>query len=265
MRRFWTTKEIAILREWYKPGYYDECRRRLPLRNADCIRAKARVEGFAKRSIKSTPEIDEKLRETYRKTVGTPSLSAFAKSVKRPHWWIRKRAGELGLTMPKALNAVWQPKEIDMLHETAHLTPRSASKHFKLAGFNRSLGAISLRRMIERIGRVQAREDAGIYHASALAEILGVHVNSVSRWHKNHGLPGTRQKNDADLALRIINIKVSDFRKWVIQNPLLVDFSKIPRASQAWFIDLLAGTAGVNVNDANKYGSVGSDKIAEGW
>lgn len=93
------------------------------------------------------------------------AITELAEKIKRPRWYVSRRARELGLKTPRFKEPAWSQAEIQLLHDTAHIHTRNAQQRFKREGFNRSETAIHVKRKRMGISAIQARQDAGLYTA----------------------------------------------------------------------------------------------------
>jgi len=238
--RFWTTREMAILREHYPVGGMDACLAYLE-RPRSTIYQKALALGLHAPGYcgyRERHEVDAEMDMALRRLHETPLLKgaivAFAEQWKRPTWWISKRARELGLKTPRFKELPWTDAEIQILHDTAHITTANARKRLMAAGFNRSETAIHVKRKREGISVKQAKQDAGIYNENQCAELLGVDRKTVGKWAREGELKATFDGV-------FYNVRESDLRRFIVTYPHRVALRKIPDSSRVWFIELVAG------------------------
>lgn len=240
--RFWTTTELAAVREHYPRGGVEAC---LPhvQRNRQSIYQRAAAMGLhapgysgARERWPNDPELDERIRRLHEHPLQRGAIRDFAECVGRPCWYVSRRARELGLKTPRFREPPWTPSEVQLLHDTAHLLPSGARLTFKRSGYTRSDTAIVVKRKRQGILLTQARNDEGLFNANQLSELLGVDRKTVARWITLSELPG---KKRGDLWF----IKDRDLREFIITHPFRVELRKIPDSSRAWFIELLGRKA----------------------
>lgn len=258
-RYFWTTKELAIVRENYPVGGVNACLPLLPTRSRGCIYQQALKLGVrapgqtgVRESWPHDPEIDGRIRRAHEVPLLKGAISELADKLKRPRWYVSKRARELGLKTPRFKESAWSAPEIQLLHDTAHIGTNNARAAFKRAGFNRSETAIHVKRKREGISTALARQDAGLHTAHQLSGLMGVDAKTVTRWISMGELPAKKRGTDrlevqgGDMWV----VAERDLREFVITYPLRIELRKIPDSNRVWFIELLAGRAGVSVEKA---------------
>jgi excisionase family DNA binding protein len=192
---------------------------------------------------KPDADLDARLVWLHQRPMGRGAIMEFAQRIGRPQWWVSRRARELGLKTPRFRELPWSPAEIALLHETAHIGTSNARVRLRKAGFDRSETAIHVKRVREGISVRQARQDAGIYNSNQVAELLGVDRKTATRWIHFGELRATRDGEN-------YSIRESDLRTFIVNYPLRVELRKIPDSNRIWFIELLAGRAGVTVEQA---------------
>lgn len=246
---FWTTQEIALLREHYPQGGINACLPHIN-RTRSSIYQHAHAQGLRAPSAPGvrlhhevTSELDAAIRLLHQRPLLRGAIIEFAARWGRPAWWVSKRARELGLKTPRFREPPWTLAEVEILHDTAHFTPAIASARLRKAGYRRSESAVIVKRKRECIGVTQSRVDAGYMSGSYLAELLGLDRKTPATWVARHGLKGARRWKDGRENDEIV-IREKDFREFVITNPARIELRKIPDSSRAWFIELLAGRAG---------------------
>lgn len=245
MKRFWTTKEVAIVRELYPAGGVDACLavltrpRSAIYQKAAAMKLRAPGVTGVRESWPNDPEIDRQLRLLHEQPLLNGAIVEFARLVRRPVWYVSRRARELGLKTPRFKEEPWSEAEIELLHKTAHIGTANARGAFLRAGFNRSETAIHVKRKRERISVPLAKNDAGIYNANQLAELLGVDRKTVTRWISMDGL---RAEREGDFWL----VTEAHLRDFIVTHPLRVELRKIPDSNRVWFIELVAGRAGLS-------------------
>jgi excisionase family DNA binding protein len=248
--RFWTTAEIAIVREHYPHGGIDACVPLLSKRSRSSIyqragKLKLRAPGqpALRQSWKPDADIDARIVWLHQRPMGRGAILEFAARISRPQWWVSKRARELGLKTPRFKESPWSEAELALLHETSHLSAKQARIRFVKAGFTRSETAIHVMRKRQHISVVQARQDAGFYTGNQLAELFGVDPKTITRWIRIGELEAARNGEN-------FSIRESALREFIITCPLRIELRKIPDSNRTWFIQLLAGKAGISVERA---------------
>lgn len=252
---FWTTREIALLREHYPRGGVTACEAVMQ-RTRSSIYQHARELGLrapgqptVRLHYANDSRLDEALRFLHEHPLLKGAVVEFAQRWQRPTWWVSRRARDLGLKTPRFRELPWTAAEIDILHDTAHVNPKNAQAAFKRAGFKRSETAIVVKRKREGIGATQARLDAGLLNGHQAAALLGVDGKTPSSWIALHGLKASKRWKDGREHDDWV-IRERDLREFIIANPCRLELRKIPDSSRAWFIELLAGRAGQTVERA---------------
>lgn len=241
--RFWTTAEVATLKQHYPSGGLSACEAALPGRTRGSIYQHAAALGLRHPGALGlrgrwhvTPLLDAQIRELHSRDVGRGDINAFADRIGYPRSWISKRARELGLLTPRFREPPWSEPEIELLHRTAHVTTASARIKFVAAGFKRSETAIQVKR--KRLGTTA--NDNGYYNANQIAELLGCDRKTITRWIEQQSL---RAKMQGEFWL----IHENDLRAFIVRQPFSIALRKIPGAHTPWFVDLLAGHSALAV------------------
>jgi hypothetical protein len=259
MRRyFWTAREISLVREHYPVGGVDACLRHVQ-RGRQSIYQRAASMGLrapgqtgVREHWPNDPEIDARIKRLHETPLHKGAIAEFAKRISRPRWYVSKRARELGLKTPRFKEAAWSAAEIQILHDTAHVGTKNARRAFARHGYSRSETAIHVKRKRERISVVQAAQDAGHYTANQVADLFGIDGKTVGRWISMKEMPAKHRGTDRTQAQGgdMWSIAECDLREFIITHPLRVELRKIPDSNRAWFIELIAGRAGVGVGEA---------------
>lgn len=228
------------MREHYPRGGVDACLSRLD-RHRSAIYQQARrmrlhAPGYSgvRKRYPHDPAIDEQIRALHAGAVGRGDITAMARRIGRPVWWVSKRAREMGLKTPRFRELPWSDEELQILEDNAHVTPETVRKRLAANGYTRSGTAIVVKRKRLGIEVRQARQDAGVYCANQLAELMGLDRKTPVRWHHVEGLPA----REVDGTLRI---KAKQLRDWITDHPYHIDLRKIPAANYPWFFDLMRG------------------------
>ena len=148
-----------------------------------------------------------------------------------PHWALKKRARELGLTRTKELP--WSERELEILARYAWMSDERIRLKLKAAGYVRAVIGIHL-----KLKRMKFKHDGSFYSASGLAQALGIDSHAVTRWIKSghlkakfRGTARTEQQN-GDIYL----IHEKDVRRFILEHPTDID---LRRVDQLWFLDVL--------------------------
>lgn len=245
-RHFWTTTELAAIREHYPTGGITALEPLLPGRTRTAIYQQARIMGLkslrqdpVRGSWPNTPEVDEAIRAAHATPPKKGDIAKLAKRLGRPEWSISKRARELGLVTPRFREAPWSDAELKILEETTELTPERARLRMRAAGFERSATAIVVKR--KRQG-IRQPERHGAHSASEVARLLGYDPSTAKRWIHKGLLKAKAIKADrADRIATEWEVTDRDLREFIIQNPMAIQLRRIPAAHQPWFIELLTG------------------------
>jgi hypothetical protein len=239
--KYWTTSEVGLLREQYESLGPDICAQLLPGRSSDSVRYKARTLGlanppgtFMKRKHKNSPHIDTQIRMTYQAAPVKGAISRLAERVGRPRWWVSRRARELGLVSPRLMEPDWADAEVELLARYAYASSRVILRKLKLAGFDRTETAITVKRV--RLGFRPA--DNGYYTARQCAGLMGVDNKSVTRWI-DKGLLKAEKRGTNRTAQQGGDhwwIKDKNIRRLIVEHTAAIDIRKVDKF---WFVDLL--------------------------
>lgn len=242
--KWWTTKELGILRQVYPDGGVAACLPLLPGRTQEAIYQRAQRLQLKtskprgeRKSWPHSPEKDERIRALYAGPRDPGDVVALARELGVPRWYVSKRATELGLVVPNQ-SETWSQAELDLLEATSHMLPECARRKFAKAGFKRSASAIKLRRSIDQV----KASDNGYHSARQVAQLFGIDDKTVARWI-SMGLRARRRgtartpEQGGDQWL----VQEKDLRAFAIAHPLRIDLAKIPAASRPWFIGVLTG------------------------
>lgn len=184
-----------------------------------------------------TAGMDDLIRRVYQQYVGMsrrPVARALAEKLGLPRWRVSRRALELGCSIPRKKEPIWTEPELSILERFSHRHPSYIQKILKRNGFNRTEVGIVLKR--KRMRLIANREGMSACQA---AEFFGVDVNWVTRQIAEGGLKAERretmrtEKQGGD----IYYIREKHIRKFIIDNPELIDIRKIEKF---YFIELLA-------------------------
>lgn len=247
-RRFWTGAELKRLREAYPAGGMAAALAALPGRSAKSIYQKAGEQGLRSPQTKrggkrerwqSSEQIDRLIVQTYGRVRSPRDVARLAQTLRRPSWWVSKRARTLGLVAPRFKEAPWSATEIEIISENAHRVPSYLKAALKRGGFTRSETAIVVK--LKRIGA--DRTDPNYYTATGLASVLGVDPHQVAAWITKGWLKAKRRGNDAPEERDHWWIARRDAARFIVENVHAVNFAKVDKH---WLVDLLTheGRAG---------------------
>lgn len=250
-RRFWTTRELKVIREDYPLGGLAACLPQLPGRSSTSIYQRALEMGIKridaegkpreKPSYPPTPALDQAIRDLYRDGPTNEGLKSLCRLTGRPRRWFTDRAAVLGLVTPRFKEERWSAAELAILDEKAHLHPGSIRAALRKAGFARSIAGILMQ--LKRRGWQRGKAD-GHYSQTMLAECFGVSRDTLQRWAERHGLRVDRERglysgkthDGAEWSVRERHL-----RAFVIANIALIDIRKVDKF---WLVDLLTSRAG---------------------
>jgi len=252
-RRFWTTRENAILKATYPTEGLQACVPLLPGRTAGSIYQHASLldllspqehrqrQGASRRQTwPTTPAIDKAIREGISKATRPRDVLKLAQSLNRPRWWVSNRAMKLGCKAPRFKQLPWTEAELDIVRNAPHLSPETLKRHLAHAGFERTCTAIVI-----KLKRLHAdRQDPNHCTANALAGFMGVDPHTVTSWIAKGLLTakyrGNKQIRPDDQQRDYHWIAYVDVRTFIVQYPAHIDIRKVDKF---WFIDLLGGLA----------------------
>ena len=242
-RYFWTSREVRILHENYPTGGAPACKPLLPNRTIGGIHQRARIEGLSapnrpkgRQTWTTTDAIDQMILRVYQRGIkrgDVPRLSAMAG---RPRWWVKKRAGELGVASQRVAPVEWSKEELSLLEDNHHKNPTAIRSMLDRRGYKRSTTAIVVK--MKRMGLSGVDEDH--FTARGLADVMGVESHTVLRWIETYGLKAKRvgPRGEPDKNGLRWWIKRQNVRRFIIENTALIDLRKI--VDKEWFIELLA-------------------------
>lgn len=180
-----------------------------------------------------TPEIEERIRRTFRTSTGNGEVRELARSLGIPRWRISRWALELGVRERLAKEPDWSPAELAILERFSHQCLQRIQLRLKKAGYKRSENAILLKKK-----RMRFHPSDNGYSANSLAGCFNVDPKVVTRWIEAGYLKaerrGTaRQECQGGDMWWISPRAVRDF---VHENVGLIDIRKVDKF---WFVDLM--------------------------
>lgn len=247
-RQFWKTNELAALREHYPQGGINACEPHLPGRTRTSIYQRAQMLGLSsprqkvlvRQSWPHDPHIDQQIRFAHQQPPKKGGVEKLARLVGRPTWWVSKRARELGLVTPRFREPAWSDAELAIVEATRELSSEATQRALARAGFKRTITAVVVKR--KRLG-IHVPERVGLYSTGEIADLLGYERSTVIRWIRL-GYLRARNTDAGHFA------DDASLRRFLIEHPLQVDLRRLPMANRPWFVQMLAGRAGVSVEAA---------------
>lgn len=243
MKRFWTVKEEAVLREHYsRPGGVAVCVSLLPGRSVGAImqhgghvlQLRAHKSPLERKRWTTTEHIDQAIRFVYQNNPQRSAINDLARRIARPRWWVSKRSAALALAVPRYRDKPWSDRETEILEQWSFRSLKAIHRALKAEGFARTETAIAVKR--KRL-HLDVR-DPNQYSARQVARLMGVDGGTVCHWIKNFGLPARRRGTNrtAQQGGDEYVITRKALRWWIAENAARVDLRKVDRF---WFIDLL--------------------------
>lgn len=242
---FWTTVEVAIVRQHYPVGGCNACQPLLPNRKRSAIHAKAQQMGlkapagltkgkrFA-RLHRTSDALDAQIRAVYAEQTQRGAVKAWAERNGLPAWWVQKRATVLGVARSSRTRVdCWTRPELDLLEEFAACDLRVIAKKLRDAGFSRTPVAIGVQLKRRKLDR----HDPDVWTAPDLAGLLGVNPATVADWITRRGLKAEKHAR-GQFGVWVLNRR--QVKAWVAANPRYIDLRKV---DQVWFMDLAFGAA----------------------
>lgn len=251
-RRFWTNREIRLVREIYPTSGLPGCIPLLPGRTAGSIYQRAcqlklaspmerdRQQGVPRQKWTSNEHIDGAIRRGVSQATSKGDMLRLAQSLNRPRYWVSQQAAKLGCVPPRFKEPPWTQAELDIIANAAHLDPKTLKKHLARAGFQRTATAVVVK--LKRLGA--DRTDPHHCTANALATLMGVDRKTVCDWITKGWLAADRRGNQQFVEHEHERdhhwIRYTAVRRFIVDHPAHVDIRKVDKF---WFIDLLAGPA----------------------
>lgn len=240
---FWTTTEVALLRQHYETEGAARCCELLPNRTHAAINAKAQqlqlrappANNSGKRFLRLYQRddvTDGLIREGYAAASKRGDIKVLAARLGRPAWWVQRRAAELGIARGAAKPAPWCAHQLEILERSATCTLQVIRKRLKAAGYVRTAAAIGIQ--LKR--RAIDRTDPDVFSGTDLARVLGVGRETVTAWCTTRGLRSARNGEGARAGHRIHR---RDVRAWLAQTR--ERFIDLRRVDQVEFWGLLFG------------------------
>lgn len=243
---FWTTSEVALIRQLYPADGAAAVAAALPHRSLSSIHGKAQTMGlrapkraptagmeFA-RIYPNDPSIDEGIRRVYTTATRKGEIKEFAAKIGRPAWWVQRRACKLGVTRTVRTRVDrWTDAEMRIVEDHASCMPKVIAQKLRRAGFERTPTAVAV--ALKRRGIDTSDPDR--WTADGLAKLLGVTGTAVRDWIERRGLRATRR---SDKPGSVWLISRQELRRWVGSHQRFIDLRKV---DQVWFMDIAFGGA----------------------
>lgn len=188
-----------------------------------------------KTKYRFTEEMDAQIRRVYCDgSAGRGQVRDLARRLGIPRWKVSRRAQQIGAYQPCVKEPEWSEKELKMLEHRAHLTPERIRLALRKAGFNRSTGAILIKRK-----RMRLLQNLKGYSARSLAECFGIDVKTVTRWIEKGWLKAEKRGTARTEAQGgdMWFIREKDLRPFVLDNVGVIDLRKVDKY---WFVDIVA-------------------------
>ena len=243
-RRPWTAADDAIIAREYPDHGSSACIALMPWRTVAACHVRARKLGikrvtFGRGATVHIPDsdVDALIRKFYARPVKKNTLRPFAASINRPHWYVKRRAEQLGVIVPRIREPGWSPREIEFLEEWAGLTPTTIRKKLSKQGYKRTVTAIILKRKRLGMSARDERELSGLYTAAGVGRMLGTHTTTVLRWIRMSQLTAKRRRDDGAEHTEW-DVTRDSLRRFLATYPQSVDLRMVDRDL---FMDLAFG------------------------
>lgn len=241
-KRFWTTRELQVLRTPYPAEGLEGAFPKLPGRSRQAIYLKAGLlglqsprsaRGASRRRYTTNDGLDAVIRRAY-ESPERSAIKRLAALTDRPRHWLNCQAKRLGCTVPRFKEPNWTGAEDEIVTENASRSPAVIQRRLARHGFKRTEIAI-----IIRLKRLDAStEDPDHYTASGLAKLFGVAIKVVTGWISKGWLVASRRGTKRTEAQGGDQwwIHRRAVRAFIIGNAAAVDMRKVDKF---WFIELL--------------------------
>lgn len=243
-RRFWTTRELAVIKEVWPLGIRAVLEA-LPGRTASaCYAVASRLgyvsattarTGIVRRAHRFSASADEVIRRRYPEAVTRRGVVDLARELHVSENALKLRALRLGLARLTFKEPPWSDVETEILRRNARYTAHVIVRKLAAAGFHRTATAVAVRAKRLHLDR----SDPDRMSLRGCAALLGVECHAVARMIRQ-GLPAHRRGTD-----RVPSqggdewvIRRADLRRFIADNPTAIDLRKV---DSVWFIELLSG------------------------
>jgi hypothetical protein len=179
-----------------------------------------------------TPEMDMEIMYTYSiNTDSKPRVINLAKKFNMPRWAIYQRALKIGAVQSSHQKKKWGKEEVSILKKYAQYEPQTIRKKLEKAGYERSIASIVLKRK-----RMRLLANLDGMSACLCAEFLGIDLHWVLNYIGQGLLKTEVIRRDKEGKVNYY-IKEKDLRKFIVDNPDLIDLRKVEKY---YFIELVA-------------------------
>jgi hypothetical protein len=179
-----------------------------------------------------TPEMDKEIHYTYSvNTDSKPRVINLAKKFNMPRWAVYQRALKIGAFTSSHQKKKWTKDEIKILKKNARYSPQAIMNKLKKAGYARSIASIVLKRK-----RMRFLSNLKGMSAGLCAEFLGLDLHWVLNYIRQGLLKAEVITRDREGKANYF-IREKDLRKFIINNPDLIDLRKVEKY---YFIELIA-------------------------
>lgn len=202
-----------------------------------------------------TPDRDAVLAECYRLYHRVRAVSTAAKRLGYPRHIVKRRAQRIGLSVRTVAHPPWSAGELRILEANAWRGDRRIAEILRAAGFQRTAVAVQVqrkRRGVQRDG----------YSARELSLLLGLSDDTVASWCRTGVIRAERRGTGRTTAQGDVwHLTHEAARRFVLEHPTRILLSRVTDA--LWFIDLVAGGAGLTVDAASAVEGVQSSHAAQ--
>ncbi|MBW7997482.1 MAG: hypothetical protein FVQ81_13090 [Candidatus Glassbacteria bacterium] len=180
-----------------------------------------------------TPEIDGQIRRLYQGPRKKGDIASLAKRIGWNTWNVNRRAGLLGVVIPRKKEPPWNDGELRILERNGHLHPSVIQKRLKAKGFHRSEIGIVLKR--KRMRLTAPNLDHG-FAANVVSLGFGVDRNTVIHWIEKGWLKASRRGWQGDSNRDGWWITRRQVRRFIKTRLDCIDFGKVDKW---WLVDIL--------------------------
>jgi hypothetical protein len=187
-------------------------------------------------------EQDAVLAECYRLYYRVRAISTAARRIGYPRHVCKRRAQRIGLSVRAMAYPKWGTDELRILEANAWRGDRQIAEILQSAGFQRSVCAVQ----VQRKRRGMQRDG---YSARELSLLLGLGDDTVASWCRTGTIRAERRGTNRAATRDVWHISHEAARRFVLEHPTRITLGRVTDA--LWFIDLVAGGAGLTVDAAS--------------